>query len=250
VQSPDALCLLEFGRLIQAFGWHRFLAGIPGDLRENQSNMWGDWPSIGNGSGQASLWTLEKMGSFSLNLRSYQVTNIRIIGLLALNLSATACSDGASSNTADAGADVLAALDPVRVIRGAATQSAWWDLAIKGGNLQPYEGATVTVRIGSPDRPPERLGSGQTRIENGEFSLLFPQVWEAGLYKLKQVWIDVDRNGTCNSATDLFFSDARAHFMPDLYVGDVGPLNARFGLDSASDPKDPCLVFTTRWPSK
>lgn len=152
--------------------------------------------------------------------------------------------------TTDTTADVLAAPLPVRVIRGNPTRTMWWDLTVRGGGLQAYEGAVVTVRIGLPDNPPERIGSGQARIANGEFSLTFPQVWEQGAYKAKSVWIDVDGNGKCNYQIDRIFHDERGSAAPELYVGDAGPAEARMTLVTNSNQSDPCVVLAGAWPAQ
>jgi hypothetical protein len=101
------------------------------------------------------------------------------------------------------------ALEPVRVIRGdpAATFA---DLTIRGEGLDASEGKRVLVRLGWPDRPPERLGSGEARVEGGAFELFFPAVWEKYLYKTKLVLIDLDDDGVCDPAKDLMFGDSRA----------------------------------------
>lgn len=161
----------------------------------------------------------------------------------------TAPGDGAAAP--DAGGDVLTAPLAGRVIRGDPTQMKWWDLTVRGGALQAYEGALVTVRIGRPDRPPERLGSGQARVTNGEFALAFPQVWESSLYKAKSVWIDVDGNGKCDSQVDLVFDDNRAAEAPALYVGEAGPGNMRMRLLSNSNfVGNPCAAFEGNWPAE
>lgn len=161
----------------------------------------------------------------------------------------TAPGDGAAAP--DAGGDVLTAPLAGRVIRGDAKETMWWDLTVRGGALQAYEGALVTVRIGRPDRPPERLGSGQARVTNGEFALAFPQVWESSLYKAKSVWIDVDGNGKCDHQVDRVFDDNRAVEAPALYVGEAGPVNVRMRLLSNSNVVgNPCVVFEGNWPTE
>jgi hypothetical protein len=112
----------------------------------------------------------------------------------------------AGAATGGSGGD---ALEPVRVIRGdpAAT---FTDLMIRGEGLDACEGKRVLVRLGWPDRPPERLGSGEARVEGGAFELFFPAVWEKYLYKTKLVLIDLDDDGACDLAKDLIFSDSGA----------------------------------------
>jgi hypothetical protein len=90
-------------------------------------------------------------------------------------------ADGPAADTAPDGGD----LQPIRVIRGASDRATWFDLTLVGSGLGAHEGAVVSARIGHPDRPPERLGSGQARITGGAFQLLFPDVLEPDLYKAK-----------------------------------------------------------------
>lgn len=98
-------------------------------------------------------------------------------------------------------------MEPIRVIRGSADTKIWHAVVVEGQGFGGLNGRIVTVRIGSADRPPERLGSGQVRIENEAFSIRLPEVMEDSLYKRKYVHIDADGDGTCTAA-DLMFGDA------------------------------------------
>jgi hypothetical protein len=94
-----------------------------------------------------------------------------------------------SGGLTQGGASSEPTLEPVRVIRGDSLEDGWQDLTIRGVALHDYEGKVVTVRLGKPDRAPERLGSGQVRVEAGAFELFFPGVWESSLYKSKLVYM-------------------------------------------------------------
>jgi len=85
----------------------------------------------------------------------------------------------------------------------------WHDLRLIGTSLGDYEGALVTVLIGHPDRPPERLGSARVRVVGGGLDLTFPQVLEWSLYKRKLVHIDANGSGACEPGEPMF-SDSRA----------------------------------------
>src|SRR5207253_9212322 len=61
-----------------------------------------------------------------------------------------------------------AGFEPIRIIRGDPTRQ-FVDLSIVGMGLASVEGRLVTVRIGIPDRAPERLASGQARVTEGGF---------------------------------------------------------------------------------
>jgi hypothetical protein len=153
----------------------------------------------------------------------------------------------AGGEAGDAGAPSWA-LEPVRVIRGDPDQSTWWDLTLQGVDLAAYEGKTVTARVGDPERSPERLGSGQARVQAGSFSLFFSEVWETALYKYKRVYVDVNEDGSCDAAADLVFHDARG--TPDfvLMVREPGADRARADLPLSRNPEADCAVFNSTWP--
>jgi len=142
----------------------------------------------------------------------------------------------------DATADSARALDAVRIIRGEPTQTTWFDLTFVGSGLQEYEDAVVNARIGSPDRPPERLGSGQARIVGGAFEMVFPDVLEPGLYKFKRFFIDLNGNGLCDTGEPVY-SDARfATADLVLTIRPGGSLMARDG--------NRCSELAKPWPEQ
>jgi hypothetical protein len=158
---------------------------------------------------------------------------------------------GIGGDAGDAGApgSVLA---PVRVIRGDPEQWTWWDLTLQGVELAAYEGKIATARIGDPKRAPERLGSGQARVEAGEFSLFLPDVWEEALYKDKRAYLDVNENGRCDTGADLVFHDARAtpDFVLTLRASDANTDPGRTDLRRSTDPEADCAVFNATWPTE
>ena len=96
-----------------------------------------------------------------------------------------------------------AALEPIRVFGGNPDASvAYHDLRFVGAHLEQYEGAVVTFRIGSSAF--WRLGSGQARVVQGAFDVLFPQV-VAPVYESKLAHIDADGNGACDVGEPAFF---------------------------------------------
>jgi hypothetical protein len=139
----------------------------------------------------------------------------------------------------------------VTVIRGD-PQGSFVNLTIRGIALGDHEGELVTVRLGRPDRPPERLGSGRARIRDGTFELFFPAVWEDGLYKQKLVHIDVDGDGTCTSARDRVFQDFRAVLNPELTVRGDGT-RGQYDIPEAeplSDDESLCAQINEPWPEE
>lgn len=113
-----------------------------------------------------------------------------------------------SGGTENAGGVSGESFGSVSVIRGGPDEH--WDLTIRGEGLDEYDGRRVLVRIGHPERPPERLGSGDVLIDAGAFELVFPAVWETGLYKTKLALIDVDGDRACDLSVDRLFQDSRA----------------------------------------
>jgi hypothetical protein len=124
------------------------------------------------------------------------------------------------------------ALEPVRIIRGA--EEDYWDLTIRGEGLDEYDGLRVLVRIGHPERPPERLGSGEALIDGGAFELVFPAVWETDLYKTKLALIDVDGDRACDLSVDRLFQDSRASAAEVLYVS-PGRRDARYDFTESAE---------------
>lgn len=139
-------------------------------------------------------------------------------------------------------------LQSVRVIRGAQANS-YWDLTIRGVDLAQHEHRVVTVRIGNPAAPLERLGSGQARVSGGTFEVFFPQVWEAGLYKHKRAFIDVDGDGRCEPATDGVYDDLRGmpHFELTVHSTDE---DSQFAMRFASDAAATCAALNADWPDE
>ncbi len=138
-------------------------------------------------------------------------------------------------------------LDEVRIVRGDPEATDWWDLTIQGAALGDFEGKIISVRVGHPDRAPERLGSGQMRIVEGGFALALPQVWEAHLYKRKLAFIDANDNGLCDPDLDPVFSDARAmpHFVLTLQNGPQSQLT----MPKSDTPDEHCSMFNAPWPA-
>jgi hypothetical protein len=107
----------------------------------------------------------------------------------------------------------------------------------------------VLVRIGHPDRPPERLGSGEAVIVDGAFELVFPAVWEASLYKVKLALIDVDGDGACDFSTDRLFQDARAARAEVLVVSTGGDGGDQFVESENAVRESYCNDwFNREWP--
>jgi hypothetical protein len=155
---------------------------------------------------------------------------------------------GASSGGTDAeGGAPGDPLEPVRVIRGT-SDDPYWDLTIRGEGLDEYDGLRVLVRIGHPERPPERLGSGEALIDGGAFELYFPAVWDVDLYKAKLALIDVDGDGACDLSVDRLFGDSRAAQAEELIVS---PVRGRYSFteeDATSGTYYCDTWFNREWP--
>lgn len=159
---------------------------------------------------------------------------------------ALGCGGAASGGTGGPEGATGDRLEAIRVVRGDPRTKVFWDLTIRGVALEEYEGKVVTVRLGKPDRAPERLGSGQARIEGGAFALFFPEVWEASVYKQKLVYIDVDEDGSCDLVSDMLFADNRAQASAELVMRGSGE-HQRDGFP-ASDSASDCALFNSSWP--
>ena len=108
----------------------------------------------------------------------------------------------------------------------------------------------ITDRV--PDRPPERLGSGEARISKGTFTLSFPMVHEPDLYKRKVILIDIDGDGVCNPKDDLVFVDSSFTTKPlDLAATvDSSKVPPPTRLMSRSSEDSDCEPFLSEWPTE
>ena len=180
--------------------------------------------------------------------------------LLTFGALALCCGMGCSSSGSPAaiddadGGNADGGLAPVRIIRGDPSATNWFSLSIEGHGLANEEGRVVTVRVGMAERPPERLGSAQARIESGTFRIDLPQASEISLYKRKLLFVDVDGDGTCTSGVDHVYSDYRAQEGGDLTLtlSDSVPAPAsdaamRLATDAATTTAS-CQVFNDPWP--
>lgn len=122
-----------------------------------------------------------------------------VVSAVLMAAAQSGCEDGPEGGTV-----------PARIIRGDPNETNWFSLVIEGRGLADDEGRVVTARIGLPDRPPERLGAGQARVENGAFRIEFRQGCEFSLYKQKVLFIDMDGDGSCSPGVDRIYFENRA----------------------------------------
>src|SRR6266498_4165579 len=180
------------------------------------------------------------------------------LDVLALGAVALCCGVGCSSSGTPAavdnadGGNADGGLAPVRIIRGDPSAPSWFSLAIEGHGLANEEGRVATVRIGMAQRPPERLGSAQGRIESGAFRIDLPQACETFLYKRKLLFIDVDDDGTCTAGVDHLYSDYRAQegdltlTLSDSVPPPASDAAMRLVTDAATATPG-CQVFNDPW---
>jgi hypothetical protein len=158
----------------------------------------------------------------------------------------------AAGSEADAAVGPDGGMATVRIVRGDPNETTWFTFAIEGRGLASDEGRVVTARIGMPDRPPERLGTGQVRVENGAFRIEFPRGCEGFLYKQKVLFIDVDADGVCTPGVDRVYSDFRflesdlTVTLADSVPTPPGNVALRFASDSPAAPS--CQVLNQAWP--
>jgi hypothetical protein len=173
----------------------------------------------------------------------------------------TGCSASGPRTGADgnaSGGDVTAPVDdagdampaPVRIIRGDPTTTGWLTLTIEGHGLTALEGRLVSIRIGSPDHPLERLGSGEARVENGAFSITFPNVWEpGGTYKQKLVFVDTDGDSACTGADQTYLEYRASQVDIILTLPDsVPPAPRDLQLYPGTGPTEACPLWNMPWP--
>ena len=140
----------------------------------------------------------------------------------------------------------------VRIIRGDPNET-WFSLTIEGHGLANDEGKLVTARIGIQQRPPERLGLGQVRIQDGTFRIEFPRGCEEFLYKQKLLFIDVDADGSCTPGVDRVYTDYRFQTSDiTLTLSDSVPTppgNAQMRLSPTDAPaSSDCELLNEAWP--
>lgn len=134
-------------------------------------------------------------------------------------------SEDGSGSVVDVAPDVGSGLEPIHVSEAQVDSSAasYSNLWIVGVGLDQYEGDVVTFRIGSGNGF-WRFGSGQVRIAQGAFDVLFTGVLPP-IYEPKIVHIDADGSGACEVGEPLFLDSA-------LLQGDttltVTPTDVRF----------------------
>jgi len=179
----------------------------------------------------------------------------RVIAGLAVGIAACSSSPGSAGGGNDGSLPVDGAgpgTTAVRIIRGDPAETMWFTFAIEGHGLTGDEDRLVTARIGTPERPPERLGSGQVRIQGGAFRIEFPQGCEVFLYKRKLLFIDVDGDGICAPGVDRVYHDYR-FLESDITIGlsDSVPkplTDSQMLLSDADIAVADCQALNEPWP--
>jgi hypothetical protein len=205
-----------------------------------------------------------RLEAFSLRRCARQLT--LLLALSNLGCSAAGSDAGTGRATSEGGASGIGGnaglagaggttggSGGVRIIRGDPNQTTWFSLTIEGHGLANDEGKLVTARIGIQQRPPERLGLGQVRIQDGTFRIEFPQGCEEFLYKQKLLFIDVDANGSCTPGVDRVYTDSRFQTSDiTLTLSDSVPAppgNAQMRLSSTDpSPSSDCERLNEAWP--
>jgi hypothetical protein len=115
---------------------------------------------------------------------------------------------GGSGGGAGAGGTATGgAAGDVVIIRGDPTRAFATATFEARGFGADYEGRLVVVRVGSTDRPPERLAQARAYFHGGGFQLPLPMGVETSLYKAKYLFVDVDGDGVCTPASDRGYRD-------------------------------------------
>lgn len=158
-------------------------------------------------------------------------------------------SDGGAADDAGDAAGARDA-DPILApicVRDGDPSARYCDLTIRGEGFEQFEGKLVDVRNGTP--PFQRIGSGQTRVVGGRFSITLPQVQElATIYKLTVVRFDANGDGVCSPGDQMFTSgapsftiaDGGAYGCPAFVPLDEGVLLRIVAAGYCADGADPC----------
>lgn len=156
---------------------------------------------------------------------------------------------GGALQTAGQGGDSSLEADRVSIIRGDPAQPEWLTLTVEGSGLTADEGRLFTLRIGHPDRAPERLASAQTRVEDGALSIVLADSNERSLYKRRVGFMDVNGDGICTAGIDRVYSDSRAMLEDStLTLADSMPAPASNQFERARAEEGPCEILNGAWP--
>ena len=117
-------------------------------------------------------------------------------------------TSGGAGDTGAGAAGVGGAGGDVVIIRGDPSHTFVTATFLARGFGAEYEGRLVVVRVGSPDRPPERLVQAWSRFHDGGFEIALPMGVETSLYKAKFLYVDADGDGLCTPENDLGYRDA------------------------------------------
>lgn len=178
------------------------------------------------------------------------------LGMAACGGATRGIAPAAEAGVPEAGAPEAGAPDrgaaTMRVIRGDPTVTDWVNLTVEAEGLSDLEGRLVKVRIGFPDRPPERLSSGEGHVAAGAFTFAFPASLQAFYYIRKLLFIDVDGDGVCAAGIDRVYTDSRATRDDlTLWLTDsvpAPPPEAR--MPRSFDAGGDCAVLNDAWPDE
>ena len=165
-------------------------------------------------------------------------------------------ADGGSMMDGGAGADSAAAATDVTIVRGDPAKVFATGTFVARGFGPEYGGRPVFVRVGTPTRPPERLGAGETHFRDGGFSLPLAMGIERSLYKAKYAFIDIDGDGVCTADKDVVYQDF-SFLDDDLTFVLEGSVPAAIGTTERTMPRthgldiatQVCNVMNGPWPA-
>jgi len=165
-------------------------------------------------------------------------------------------ADGGSNVDGAPGADAPDAATNVTIIRGDPAKKFATGTFTARGFGPEYEGRLVFVRVGTPTRPPERLGAGWAPFGDGGFSLPLPMGIERSLYKAKYAFIDVDGDGVCTADKDVVYQDF-SFLDDDLTFVLEGSVPAASGTTERTMPRTRgvdiatpvCAIMNGPWPA-
>ena len=164
---------------------------------------------------------------------------------------------GTGTGSVSGGVDTRPNGAPVRVTRGDPVGTfVACNFEARGWPAED-ESRSVILRLGHPDRLPERLVAAEARVERGAFRIAVPMGCEKGLYKRKALMVDVDGDGACTRGVDRIYTNSSflvgdltfvlAGSVPD---GNMGGGERRLTLGSAETVAEACDVFNLPWPER
>lgn len=140
---------------------------------------------------------------------------------------------------------------PIAIIRGDPAATDWLTLTVDARGLAVEDGTLFRLRMGHPERPPERLTDAVVVVEGGGFSLELPASNEPDLYKRRAGFLDVDGDGVCTIGVDPLYVDYRfIEADTTLMLSDSVPRPDTNLYFLRHDAAEECDALNMAWPAE